>query len=284
MKTLKEMVALNEGQAKFYDAIQSVENKKGHGGYAENELANHLTRSWSSLRYRQQTAARQAGIEEIVSKAHERWINTKAGGDFLEVGCFSGSPSTFSLVAAAGTYRGIELSQLAVDALNRKFVNLNIASKASVTAGDFLLMEETRKFDLIYAHGVLHHFENPEPLFDKLAALLKPGGILLFVEPSAVNPVYRFIRALYRPFQSDAPWEWPFRKRSVRALNCHFNIGEGFGWGLWSLPLSVVTGLPVVGAALTSMYVRLVRSEIRKGWHSKVWHNSMVTAFYLKKG
>jgi SAM-dependent methyltransferase len=285
MKSTDEMIRLNKEQAKFYDSIQQAEEESGHGGYAHNEKANLFTRAWAGLRYRQQAAVRQAGIDEQMQAAHDRWIQGKAGGDFLEIGCFSGSPSTFKLAHAAGAYLGIELSPKAVATLNARLAAHGLAGKARAEAGDFLLMDETRKYDLVYAHGVLHHFENPEPLFAKLALLLKPEGRLLFVEPCAVNPAYRLIRALYRPFQSDAKWEWPFRDRTVAALERHFKVGEGFGWGCWSLPLSVLTGVPWVGPALTGLYIRLVRREISRGWHAGVWNNSMVTACYqLRSG
>lgn len=283
MKTPDEMVLLNQKQAKFYDAIQSAETGKGHGGYADNQKANALTRFWAGLRYRQQAAVRGAGIEAEMKAALARWMEARRAGRFLELGCFSGSPATFALAEASGSYFGIELSPLAVADLNRKFAAEGLAAKAHAEARDFLLMDETSRFDLIYAHGVLHHFENPAPLFDKLAALLNPGGSLLFVEPSAVNPLYRSIRMLYRPFQSDAAWEWPFQPRTVAALEKHFEVAEGFGWGRRSLPLSIFTGMPFIGSWVTRHYVRLARAEMAQGWHDKVWHNSMVTACFTRR-
>jgi SAM-dependent methyltransferase len=215
-----------------------------------------------------------------MKSAHARWVDSKKGGDFLELGCFSGSPSTFQLSEVSGTYLGVELSPLAVEALNRKFAERNLSHKAQAKALDFLTMNEDQKFDLIYAHGVLHHFENPEPLFQKLAALCKPGGALLFVDPSAVNPLYRLIRSVYRPFQSDAAWEWPFRPLTVAALERYFEPQDGFGWGRWSLPLSVMTGLPLIGSWVARRYIKTAKGEVNAGWHKRVWHNSMVTALY----
>ncbi len=274
------MAAINRGQAEFYDAIHLAETASGSGGYAENKRANVLTRAWAELRYRQQAAVKEAGVEAKMKQAHRKWISAKAGGDFLEVGCFSGSPSTFELARAAQAYRGIELSPLAVCRLNERFAEKGLQKKAAAEAGDFLLMHETQQFDLIYAHGVLHHFENPEPVFEKLARLLKSDGRLIFVDPCAVNPFYRALRAAYRPFQSDAPWEWPFRPVTVTYLERHFEVVEGFGWGRHSLPLSVLTGLPIIGRLLTPLYVRLAKAEVAAGWHDKVWMNSMVTACY----
>jgi SAM-dependent methyltransferase len=280
MNSLEQMAALNREQARFYDSIHAAEAASGAGGYAENTRANFLTRAWAGLRYRQQAAVKEAGVEAAMKQAHQKWISERASGEFLEVGCFSGSPSTFELARAAQRYRGIELSPLAVSRLNEQFVAEGLQAKATAEAGDFLLMHEDQQFDLIYAHGVLHHFENPEPVFEKLARLLKSDGRLIFVDPCAVNPVYRALRAAYRPFQSDAAWEWPFRPVTVAALERHFEGVEGFGWGRHSLLLSVLTGLPLIGKLISPLYVRLAKAEVAAGWHDKVWMNSMVTACY----
>ena len=284
MKVSEAMIEVNREQARFYDAIHSAEAVSGSGGYAENVRANVLTRVWAGLRYRQQAAAKEAGVEDAMKQAHREWINAKAGGEFLEIGCFSGSPSTFHLARAAAIYRGIELSPLAVSRLNERFAEEGLQQKARAEAGDFLLMDEKRKYDLIYAHGVLHHFENPEPVFEKLARLLKSDGRLIFVDPCAVNSIYRVLRRAYRPFQSDAAWEWPFRSVTVTALEQRFEIVEGFGWGRRSLPLSVLTGLPVIGSFIRPLYVRLAKDEVAARWHDKVWMNSMVTACYRPRG
>jgi SAM-dependent methyltransferase len=280
MKTLHEMAEINGAQAEFYDAIHAAEAASGAGGYAENKRANFMTRTWAALRYRQQAAAKEAGVQDAMKKAHWTWVNARAGGDFLEIGCFSGSSSTFTLVRAAANYHGIELSPLAVARLNDRFADEGIQRKARADVGDFLFMHEDRQYDLIYAHGVLHHFENPKPVFEKLARLLKLDGRLIFVDPCAVNPFYRALRTAYRPFQSDAAWEWPFRPVTVAALEKHFEVVEGFGWGRYSLLLSVLTGLPIIGKLVSPLYVRLARAEVTSGWHEQVWMNSMVTACY----
>lgn len=274
MKTIEDMVRLNQQQAKFYNAVAKV------GTYEKSKKISLVTRFWAHLRNRQQAALKLAGVDDTVKQAHIRWINSKAGGDFLELGCFSGSLSTFSLVEAANTYLGVELSSLAVESLNKKFAERGLAHKAVAEAVDFLTLKEDRKFDLIYAHGVLHHFENPEPLFKKLAALAKPKASLIFCEPSAVNPFYRALRSVYRPFQSDAPWEWPFTRKTVMTLESYYELVEGFGWGSWSLPLSVLTGLPMAGGVMRPIYLRTVQAEVKKGWYNGIWNNSYVTAHY----
>jgi SAM-dependent methyltransferase len=282
-KTLEETVQLNREQANFYDSIHEAAVEKGRSGYAENRQANWLTRFWADLRTTQQGAVREAGIEQQVRDHHEGWMKKMAGGDFLEVGCFSGSPFTAQLVTHAGHYLGVELSPKAVEALNRKFQDQGLAHKAEAQACDFLTLNEDRKFDLIYAHGVLHHFENPKLLFEKLIRLSKPGAILLFVDPSAINPLYKVIRTAYRPFQSDAAWEWPFTQNTVAELERHFKAESGLGWGQWSLPFSVLTGVPLIGPLAKKIYLAQVRREVSKGWHKSVWNNSMLAGAYRAK-
>ncbi len=282
-KSLEETVALNQTQAAFYDSIHDAAVEQGQNGYAGNRQANWLTRTWANLRNTQQAAVREAGIEQLVRDHHERWMKELAGGDFLEVGCFSGSPFTMQLVEHAGHYLGVELSPKAVGALNDKFQQMGVEAKAKAQACDFLTMSEDRKFDLIYAHGVLHHFENPKLLFEKLIRLAKPEAVLLFVDPVAVNPIYKLIRTAYRPFQSDAAWEWPFSRNTVNELERHFQVESGFGWGHWSLPMSVMTGLPVVGSIAKGFYLSQIKREVGKAWHRSVWNNSMVAAAYRAK-
>ena len=85
-QSVEQMAAVNRAQAHFYDSIHAAEVATGAGGYAENTRANWLTRAWAGLRYRQQAAVKEAGVEEAMKQAHRYWIKAKAGGEFLEVG------------------------------------------------------------------------------------------------------------------------------------------------------------------------------------------------------
>lgn len=277
MKTAEEMIAVNRAQAEFYDNLSQAEDEAAGVGYPKNRSANLLTRVWSTLRYRQQEAARKAGIEELKHQLHRKWLEQKRGGDFLEIGCFFGSASTFPLIEHSGSYLGIELSAKAVAALQKKIQDAALNHKAKAIVGDFLVFQPKIKFDLVYTHGVLHHFENSEPLFSKIASILKPDGVLLFTEPSMVNPAFRLVRSLYRPFQSDASWEWPFNKRTVATMEDYLSPVEGFGWGKNSLFMSVLVGLPFLSTPLLPVYLRMVRSEAAAGWNCRVWWNSTVT-------
>lgn len=283
MKSVDQMIALNRRQADFYDKIQEAEDRAGSHGYEKNEDANLVTRAWAKLRHAQQRAVGTTGIGERERQLHLNWFAEKAGGSFLEIGCFSGSAYTFDLIDAARDYTGVELSSAACASLRQKIDSRGCAAKAAVVCGDFLEYEPQRKFDFVYAHGVLHHFENPGPLFNKIRALVEDTGFLVFVEPVAINPVFRALRGLYRPFQSDADWEWPFQKSTVDELLERFEITEGFGWGRFSAPLTIACGIPVIGPMVLPAYQWIVRREVSAASQSSYWLNSMVVAKCLPK-
>jgi SAM-dependent methyltransferase len=278
-----KMIVVNIEQAKYYDSISLHDDKQESTGYATHKKANLLTRFWATLRYQQQSAFASSGVQQRKEEFHKHWIETKKGGKFLELGCFRGTGSSWPLIEACGSYLGIDLSAKAVDFFNGTLRNAGLAQKARAQACDFLVMESDEKYDLIFAHGVLHHFEDPDPLFAKISALMKSDGILLLTEPSQINPLYALIRKGFRPFQSDAAWEWPFTKKTVFSMERYLKGVDGFGWGRYSLLLSVMTSVPLLGMLIKPLYVKVLKSEIDAGWTPSVWRNSTITAVYEKQ-
>jgi SAM-dependent methyltransferase len=282
MKNLKEMLEVNKTQAKFYDSISIEEDLEEMTGYSKHKKANILTKVWASFRYRQQLAFTSSGLETIKTNFHQKWIDKKTGGDVLEIGCFRGTRSSWPLIESAGNYVGIDLSVKAIEALNDKIFKAGLSSKAKAFAVDFFLIDNEKKYDLIFAHGVLHHFENPEPLFSKISEILNDDGILIITEPSTVNPLFKLVRSIFRPFQSDAAWEWPFTKKTISVLESKFKPIDGFGWGRRSLWFSILIGIPLIEKAANPIYKYFLNKEINAGYNKNVWLNSTVTSVYKK--
>ena len=82
---------------------------------------------------------------------------------------------------------------------------------------------------MIYAYGVLHHFENTKILIDKLNEKLTSNGRIISYDPLETSLPIKIIRTLYRPFQSDAAWEWPFTKKTFYQFQKAFTIIERRG-------------------------------------------------------
>nr|MDA3890355.1 hypothetical protein [Salinivirgaceae bacterium] len=75
-----------------------------------------------------------------------------------------------------------------------------------------------------YAHSVLHHFKYFEDVLEKCHYCLKADGIMISFDPlQTYIPMY-LLRKIYRPFQSDKEWEYPFNKENVKLIKKHFNI------------------------------------------------------------
>jgi hypothetical protein len=53
---------------------------------------------------------------------------------------------------------------------------------------------------------------------------------------------------------------------------------QGFGWGRWSLLLSILTGLPLIGNLAKKYYLLQVQQEVQSGIGDNLWNNSYVTA------
>lgn len=281
-----EMQAVNQRQATFYEGIQHAELlKNGADGYAGNEEAGWLTRVWAGLRSHRKKLLRQQGVRDAVEARVRGWLQVSAGREVLEIGCFNGTRNTLWLMEHCAHYTGIDLSPSAIEVLRGKARSSNLAGKVTLVAGDVLDFDPPRKFDLIYAQGVLHHFQHPEVLFAMLARFMKPGGRLVFSDPAELNAVLWLARRLYRPFQTDQAWEWPFTRRTVDALSRHFELREAFGYGRFSTFLVPLIAAPGLGLLLGGIYHKLLRAELATGGTEveKVWKNAVVHGLAVVK-
>jgi len=98
-------------------------------------------------------------------------------------------------------------------------------------------------FDLIYANAVLHHFEDFDLIMKLLSDRLATGGRVISFDPMETALTVRLVRWLYRPFQNNAAWEWPCRKRNFDTIQKYFRIEkvQGIvGLSKWVLPLAVL--------------------------------------------
>ena len=273
---LSKAIELNKKQAEFYNNISQKEDEELFTGYGRNKSANLITKLWARLRYAHQDAFEDIGVDTIKEQFLIDCCLEKSGGRFLEIGCFRGTRYSNPIIECAGHYTGIDLSASAIKAFKDTVEKDGRSEKIKLIAGDLLQHVPEEKYDVLFAHGVLHHFESPEVLFERLNSLIKPGGILLCAEPSQVNKFFKFVRSLYRPFQSDKYWEWPFTEETILHMEKYFSIESGLGWGKYSMPLSLAHTVPFIGGILRPLYIRLLKSEINEKLSSNVWRNSTV--------
>ncbi len=229
-----QMLETNERQREYYSDDSLTLLKKG----------NLITRVWRRLRRRLLDIRRLAGVDDSLEQLHWHWLGDLSEKSILDLGCFSGNTLSLELARRSRQYTGIDLSPEGIDELNRKIREAGIEGAIGKTV-DFLSDDfGNEKFDVIYAKSVFHHFEHFDEFLIEVDKHLNDNGIVITYDPLNTSKIMRFFRALYRPLQSDAEWEWPFERQSFQKIETHFDIIEKqglVGRMKWALPLSVIS-------------------------------------------
>jgi SAM-dependent methyltransferase len=130
--------------------------------------------------------------------SREAFKSAFANKQALEVGCGGGQLTAFM----ANNFQhvtGVDISQKSLDYAKK------ICSERGLNNVDFLegnlfddlfLNSHTGQYNFILCYGVLHHTADPRQGFERLCALLKPGGILLVGVYSRTMLTYRLKRKL----------------------------------------------------------------------------------------
>ena len=199
-------------------------NKKQKEFY-ENKKKNFVTKIWSYFRNGLLNRIRQnIGVQDEIYQLHKNWLGDLSNKKVLDLGCYEGNSLSYYLASNSAKYIGIDLSEKGIDILNQKFKSLPNAFGVSA---DFLSPEfKEKNFDVIYAYGVLHHFQNTNEIIEKLKEKLNPDGKIISYDPLQTSLPIKFVRTIYRPFQSDRDWEWPFTKKVFYKYKESFNIIE----------------------------------------------------------
>lgn len=257
MKTTEEILETNIKQKEFYN----------------NNKTNYITSYWAKIRGNVLWKIRKnIGVHDQAYNLHKIWFGDLSNKKVLDLGCFAGNYLSLHLAEKSKQYIGIDLSDVAISKLNERLAPF---PNANALAIDFLSNEfEDNNFDLIYAYGVLHHFPNTAILIDKLNEKLNIGGHIISYDPMETSLPIKFIRTLYRPFQSDAAWEWPFTKKTFYQYQNAFNILERRGILGKSKWIYLINFLPISETK---------KQAIGKKWHNHDWEKSTTSDNVLFK-
>lgn len=223
-----KILASNQKQAHFFDTAPSQRH------------CNFMMRLWRSVRTNLYDLMVNSGIWSDVFALHRQWMGDLSGKKVLDFGCYQGNVLTPYLATHAAQYLGIDLSHNALKRLAERFEENGIQG-ARLQCADVLSKDFVEKdFDIIYAQGVLHHFNPIDFILPVLREKLAAGGRIVSCDPLQTSLLARGVRAIYQPFRSDKEWEWPFSKGTFAVIKKHFRIRaiQGVvGYSKWAVPM-----------------------------------------------
>ena len=147
-------------------------------GYDPDNLLDRNTPQATMELHYEQVRRREAAI--LVARLG------REGGDVLSVGC-GWNPGRHLFPSPSWRMTGVELEPTKPDAL---VANGTLDAGFAGRAGELRL--EPGSFDVVLYRLVMHHIAYRgllAPVFDEAAALLRPGGALVAVEPGTWHPV-----------------------------------------------------------------------------------------------
>jgi 2-polyprenyl-3-methyl-5-hydroxy-6-metoxy-1,4-benzoquinol methylase len=124
---------------------------------------------------------RLALMSQLLDPMHRRYIESlgiSRDARVLEVGCGNGSISAWmdKHVAPDGRVVALDLDLTLVDDVR--------APRVEFRQGDIVMEPvDSGRFDFVTARAVLHHVGDARAAIDNLVASLRPGGVILLIEP-----------------------------------------------------------------------------------------------------
>jgi len=208
-----------------------------------------------------------AGVDEQIYALHREWMSNLKDSRVLDLGCFTGNHLSLWIAENCAAYTGIDLSEQAIAVLDAKLRERQLPH-AYAYMQDFLANSyPDNHFDLVYAVAVLHHFKDMTTVLQELHRVLKPGGIVITFDPLMTEPLNRLGRMLYRPWQTDRDWEWPFTFATFRLIQKYFEIVDmqgAMGTAKLGFPFQLIPGLDRLGQAISRWGVQFDKKYAKR--------------------
>lgn len=232
---IEEMLATNVEQKKYYEVAS---------GATEAVINSKSTNLWRRVRRRAFSVMHGAKHLDSLQHLHHRWLGDISKLRVLDLGVGNGNLMSLEIASTAKEYVAIDLSESRIIEFRAKLDEIGVdQTKVKAFSVDFLSDAfEEGEFDLIYAMAVVHHFQHLGPLLDMFEKKLALGGRIITYDPVQVWLPIRLLRALYRPFQTDAAWEHPFGMKSLKMIESRFDLIDCQGF-LGASKWATVVGL-----------------------------------------
>ncbi len=138
--------------------------------------------------------------------------------DVLDYGCGIGNFAEEISLFKPKKIIAVDISEEAIKKAKNKIKKGNENIDYRVDNCENLSLD-SNSFDVVYGSGILHHL-NLKKSLSELNRVLRKGGVIIFVEPLATNPLIN----IYRKFTPSArsPDEHPFKSQDIKLINSTF--------------------------------------------------------------
>jgi len=149
----------------------------------------------------QQRLTLMSYLLDPIERGHIERLGLRPGWRCLEIGCGNGSISRWlaERVAPAGHVVGTDIDTKFVDELNAPCLEVR---HLDILADSV----ETAAYDFVVARAVLHHLTDARAAVERMVGALKPGGILLSVEPNMLPCTVAEPELIHRFWQGWLRW------------------------------------------------------------------------------
>lgn len=129
----------------------------------------------------------------------------RSGARILDVGCGSGTNILWAAIHGARAI-GLDTDRtgIAVAEARRNQLESALGRRldCQFVATNILHFEDADGFDVVHLQEAFHHLEPRAAVVEKLASLVRPGGVLLAQETNALNPLLQFQLFRFRGTQT----------------------------------------------------------------------------------
>jgi len=146
---------------------------------------------WSDKQWKKLIIEQRKGMwrPDTVEK-FSKWLNLRNGLKVADIGCGLGylGFTFWEYFGKGGKYNGIDISEDLIKDASKLSEKWAINGEVNFKVSDAYSLDfENNLFDIVMCQTLLMHLENPDKAISEMKRILKPGGIILCIEPDNLS-------------------------------------------------------------------------------------------------
>lgn len=113
----------------------------------------------------------------------------------LDIGCGDGSLS-LPMLCESNRFTLVDISENMIDKVRQRVPTL-LKSNVTLINDSFELVSDDDRYDIVICVGVIAHVPDFDRLWQKIAIVLKPGGLLIVETTPNPYPLFKLLRPYY---------------------------------------------------------------------------------------